>query len=399
MKFKKITPNRNFKVGIKGDITITHSMDIFLEDDEQVTFKKKIGKNITEFDVCKKNWGYYALPSINSRLKDFNFSTFIISNANKRIYIWIVHNSKKKEFLQYVKNEKQIILANVDSKNFKKYIFKKINKNNYFCNEGCNYKSLITIKKKPRGETKIIEVKKYFRRILQCINCKHYINESFFSKDKRFYHGQYVEKTYGDINEIKKIFNKIRKLNEKKSDNINRVKRIINIVNKLDIKKEINLLDIGTGLGVFLYEIKKRTNWHCEGLDPDKYQSLHMNMNLKIKNYESTLEKFKVRKKYNFITLNKVLEHQINPLGFLKIIKKHMDKKSLLYIEVPDGEISHKKGSLINNEEFYIEHHHIFSVKSLFLLIENCNLNILNINRIKEPSGKNTIYAFCQNNF
>ena len=28
-----------------------------------------------EYDFVKKNWGYYATPSINSRLKIFNFNT------------------------------------------------------------------------------------------------------------------------------------------------------------------------------------------------------------------------------------------------------------------------------------------------------------------------------------
>lgn len=395
MKFEKINPPRNFYVGSNNRIKISHTMDIYLKDNEQITFKKKIGNKISEFDICKKDWGYYALPSINSRLKHFDFSTYIISNLENRIYIFIVHNSKKDKFYKYLKDEKQKILFNFNSKklfdlfNSKKFI------ENYFCNNGCNYQAIKILKRKPKEETKIINGK-YLRKIYMCSKCGHYINESFISNIKNFYEGDYVKDTYGDLKTINNSFKRITRLKKNQSDNMNRVIRVISTVRNL-IKKnnKLSLLDIGAGLGVFLYEIKKRKNWICEGLDPDKLQSKHISKFLKIKTHNFTLEKFRTKKKYNLITLNKVLEHQIDPLAFLKRAIFFLEKKGVIYIEVPDGEIAHKKGSLVNNEEFFIEHHHIFSFQSIQLLIKKTNLEIIKIERIKEPSGKNTIYIFC----
>ena len=54
-----------------------------------------------------------------------------------------------------------------------------------------------------------------------------------------------------------------------------------------------------------------------------------------------------------------------------------------------------KKGK--NREEFFIDHLHVFSKKSLMLLLKKTNYRKIYINRIVEPSGKFTIYAFAKN--
>ena len=65
----------------------------------------------------------------------------------------------------------------------------------------------------------------------------------------------------------------------------------------------------------------------------------------------------------------------------------------IIYIEVPDTTAQKKEKS----EEFYIEHLHIFSKKSLSLLLKKTNLKTITINQIVEPSGKFTVYAFAKN--
>lgn len=62
MKIKR--KNRKFKTGIT-DIVITHVADLKLKNDELITFKVN---NKTEYDVTRKNWGFYSTPSINKRL-------------------------------------------------------------------------------------------------------------------------------------------------------------------------------------------------------------------------------------------------------------------------------------------------------------------------------------------
>ena len=97
-------------------------------------------------------------------------------------------------------------------------------------------------------------------------------------------------------------------------------------------------------------------------------------------------------RKYNVITLNKVLEHVINPIAMLRKAKKYLRNKGFIYVEVPDAENASKEGK--NREEFYIDHFHVFSKLSLTLMCKNAGLQTISVNRINEPSGKFTLFAF-----
>ncbi len=100
MKVKK--KNRKFKVGI-NNIVINEVAKISLRPNEMVTFIS--GK--TEYDVVKKNWGYYATPSIDRRLKVKGFKTALVVNKQKNFYIMLVEKSKIKSFDKYCKKENQ----------------------------------------------------------------------------------------------------------------------------------------------------------------------------------------------------------------------------------------------------------------------------------------------------
>ena len=73
------------------------------------------------YDVGKKNWGYYATPSINQRLEDNNFKTALVRNSQDRIYIMLVEKENIKKFKKYCKDEKLIVIIWLNDK-------KKINK-------------------------------------------------------------------------------------------------------------------------------------------------------------------------------------------------------------------------------------------------------------------------------
>ena len=104
MKLKR--QNRKFKVGI-SNITLNEVAKLSLKSNEMVTFLS--GRN--EYDIVKKNWGYYATPSINSRLLKFNFQTCLIKSLiTKNKVILLVQKNKKKEFNKYLKDEKLKIL-------------------------------------------------------------------------------------------------------------------------------------------------------------------------------------------------------------------------------------------------------------------------------------------------
>jgi len=108
MKLIKKKTIRKFSVG-KRNLVLKDCGQIYLNDNEQVTFVKKK----SEFDIVKKNWGYYATPSINKRLKNFNFRTYITKNSNNYINVMIVHKEKIKYFKKYLKVESMIILKEI----------------------------------------------------------------------------------------------------------------------------------------------------------------------------------------------------------------------------------------------------------------------------------------------
>ena len=77
-----------------------------LNKNEQVTFKYLN----SEYDVAKKDWGYYATPSINGRLKKFGFRTYLIKNKRDKLYIFLVRKNKMRAFKKYCKDDNQKIV-------------------------------------------------------------------------------------------------------------------------------------------------------------------------------------------------------------------------------------------------------------------------------------------------
>jgi hypothetical protein len=252
------------------------------------------------------------------------------------------------------------------------------------------FKRIVNIKQKPKLEIDY-GIKNYNRIIFQCSSCKHVVNDHKFNLND-LYLGTYVKKNYQSLEGIKKNFNRIINIPKSKSDNKNRVKRIIEFI-KLNNLKNLNFLDIGSGLGVFPYELKKIfPKITC--LEKDKSLINHLKNNLHLKTVNDTKC---LNNNYNFITINKVLEHVPDIKIFLGSILLKLAKNGYLYIEVPDYIAS--ESSFIDREEFFIEHYNIFSELSLLKILNKFNLNLINLNRIKEPSGKYTLYAFTQKRY
>lgn len=113
MNINELKPPRLFNVGANQEICIKHCADIYLQDDEQVTF---IDKNGSEYDVAKKNWGYYATPSVNSRLVNQGFKTALVQNSHGQFYIMIVYKEKIDEFKSYLTSENNHIVEWLDEK-------------------------------------------------------------------------------------------------------------------------------------------------------------------------------------------------------------------------------------------------------------------------------------------
>ena len=113
MKLNELNPPRKFNVGTNKQICIEHCADIFLKENEQVTF---VDENGSEYDVAKKDWGYYATPSLNSRLVNQGFKTALVKNSYGQFYVMIVSKEKLKEFEDYLNSEDNHVVEWLDEK-------------------------------------------------------------------------------------------------------------------------------------------------------------------------------------------------------------------------------------------------------------------------------------------
>ena len=89
---------------------------------------------------------------------------------------------------------------------------------------------------------------------MRCKVCGH------FTANHKIKVHEFYEKNYSIIshgNDLRKKFNKLLSL-KSKSDNHHRVRRILSKFKNLKTK-EIKLLDVGSGLGIFLYQLKKKS--------------------------------------------------------------------------------------------------------------------------------------------
>lgn len=373
----KNTP-REFAVGINSEIVLKDCASIYLKPNEQVTF---ITNDKKEYDVCYKDWGFYATPSINGRLSNYGFKTALVESENKRRYIWLVEKEKEDLFNQYLNKENHRIIQWLDDV-----------ANNNICLCGMNdFEFVYRYLEPPSGEMPYdLQNQTYQRDLIKCIYCGHLLLIHDYNLEN-IYNGQYVQSTYMD--KLIQTFNKIINLPIEKSDNYKRVENIIRFCEEYFKDISISVLDVGSGLCVFLYLLSQKTTWSLRALDPDPLQAKHAQQICNIPSICCDFFSLKSEDKFHVITFNKVLEHVKDPVQMLRAAKKHLVDQGVVYIELPDGTAALKDSVL--REEFFIEHYHAFSMQSLTLLIEKAGFIPLHLERLKEPSGKYTLRAFC----
>ncbi len=112
LKFIENKPHRKFKVGNKKKFDMHDCGKLQLNENEQVTL---ITENGAEYDVARKNWGFYATPSMNGRLKNFNLKTVLIRNkSTNRFFIFLLEKGKEDEFYKYLDIENLEIICWMD---------------------------------------------------------------------------------------------------------------------------------------------------------------------------------------------------------------------------------------------------------------------------------------------
>jgi SAM-dependent methyltransferase len=195
--------------------------------------------------------------------------------------------------------------------------------------------------------------------------------------DGELYSMDYATSTYGDQDGIVKAFTRIRELPANRSDNSGRVERVLSFAKEFFPAGHFStraprVLDVGSGLGVFLDRMRK-AGWNCTAVDIDRRFVEHARNVIGVHAVPSFDEA--ALERYELVACKQALE---NP--------------GVVYLELPDGETASVHGP--GREEFFIEHHHIFSMSSLSVLASEAGLKVRLAERLHEPSGKFTLAAF-----
>jgi hypothetical protein len=111
MKIEPNDPPRVYEVGWGDPIQMKDCGRVHLQPDEQLTFMTEAG---AEYDVARKDWGFYATPSLNARLTNFGLRPVLVVNRIDRYFVLLVEQGHEPEFEAYVASEDLRITAWLD---------------------------------------------------------------------------------------------------------------------------------------------------------------------------------------------------------------------------------------------------------------------------------------------
>jgi hypothetical protein len=113
MKFEPKNPPRAFPVGNSIKFDMHDCGSLTLAANEQVTFITESG---AELDVARKDWGFYATPSLNGRMLQFGLRATLIKNRGTgRFFVLVVEQGHEKAFDAYCAQENLAVIAWLDS--------------------------------------------------------------------------------------------------------------------------------------------------------------------------------------------------------------------------------------------------------------------------------------------
>jgi SAM-dependent methyltransferase len=244
----------------------------------------------------------------------------------------------------------------------------------------------------PEGETRFTFKGTYKRAYDRCTICGHWFSRHDIDIED-IYGGGYVDATYGE--RALQVYNRIMALPPNRSDNIGRVARVCAFASThwAGSHNGRRLLDVGSGLAVFPARMKE-AGWICTALDPDPRMSEHARAVVGVGAVTGDFMAVKPEDTglFDVVTLNKVLEHVEDPVVMLAQCSDFLADDGFVYVELPDGEAASEHGS--GREEFFIEHHHVFSAASFAHLTERAGFRLTSLERLCEPSGKFTLRGF-----
>jgi 2-polyprenyl-3-methyl-5-hydroxy-6-metoxy-1,4-benzoquinol methylase len=222
-------------------------------------------------------------------------------------------------------------------------------------------------------------------KIIQCKKCNHVqINPIPSRKENEIFY---------DNNQQSKNVNDLTSLQEKRKAKHNDTKRRIALLNKI-CKKTDKILEIGSGHGFFLEEVRK-SGFNIMGIEVSKTRreiskkitkSKIINVNL-MDGEHLDIGKFDV------IVLFHVFEHISEQTSFLKNLKKILNKNGKIIIEVPNyDDFQIKLNKEYKKWFFQFAHIHYFTSKSLKKIFQKNGFKNIEIVGVQRYGIENMLY-------
>lgn len=247
----------------------------------------------------------------------------------------------------------------------------------------------------PDGETRFdLGGSPYRRSYKSCTLCGHWFGEHDLDLSQ-LYESDYVDATYGGPAGMAAKLKQILALPPERSDNAGRVARILAFAAaNFGSDEGRRVLDVGAGLGVFPAAMKA-AGWTVTGVEPDTRTAEHLRRHVGIEALSEDLADLSPERtgRFEVITFNKVLEHVEDPVSLLARARDFLAPDGICYVEVPDVAAA---ADGPGREEFFVEHHHVFSAGSLVALGERAGMAVTTVERLRELSGKFTLRGFLE---
>lgn len=203
-------------------------------------------------------------------------------------------------------------------------------------------------------------------------------------EEKEFYNQNLQSKNIGEPEDLESI------KENSWPDTIRRVKMVSGY-----LPRSSSILDIGSGYGFFLKEMEKR-GYDVTGIEVSRERR---EISAKITGAKvldiNLFENDRSLANYDCITLFHVLEHIKNPIEFLKIIKKHLNNRGKLIVEVPNSADMLLEASQ-EYRDFYWQRAHLlyFDKESLKKVAQRAGFSTLDISYVQRYSIENFMNWF-----
>jgi 2-polyprenyl-3-methyl-5-hydroxy-6-metoxy-1,4-benzoquinol methylase len=161
------------------------------------------------------------------------------------------------------------------------------------------------------------------------------------------------------------------------------------------VKKNQTILDVGSGYGFFLREMSG-LGYKITGIEISQERRKISARVTKTKVLDiDLLEDTAGLPKFDCLTLFHSLEHILDPVSFLKILKKHLNRNGKLIIEVPNAD-DLLLGASEGYRNFYWQRAHLFyfNAKTLKKIIQKAGLSIIGLSYVQRYSLENFMNWF-----